>query len=273
MIFAIDGAEFGAFSSDVASLQTALVALGRKVGDATLAALVVDGLIGPKTTAAANVAMRQYVSGASAALASGTLSQVQVASSANTLATAVAAEVSRRGGTVATVVKPAAAALTPTAVSDNSARIVKYAALGLGGVIVASVLYYFWRWRQGKSAFGAVESLHARIARALGWSIAETQTMSLQSLRELVRPVDARLASEISEEIQSGRYLLPSRLGDFGNRINDHERELWVNNNEGLYRWYQQESRRMRGGMKAFLRRNRAEIDAVIRGVRDRQPG
>jgi hypothetical protein len=54
--------------------------------------------------------------------------------------------------------------------------------------------------------------------------------------------------------------------------IDDHERELWVNNDEGLYRWYQQESRRMKGGMRAFIKRNRAEIDAAIRGVRDRAP-
>lgn len=50
-------------------------------------------------------------------------------------------------------------------------------------------------------------SLHEKIAKALGWTVAETQTMSLSSLREMVRPVDANLAAEISDHIQFGWHL------------------------------------------------------------------
>jgi hypothetical protein len=43
--------------------------------------------------------------------------------------------------------------------------------------------------------------------------------------------------------------------------MNDTEREDWVNNDEGLYLWYIGS----RLSMRRFLRRYRAEIDAVIR--------
>lgn len=166
MIFAIDGAEdfgfgdLGAYSSSVASLQTALIALGQKVGDATLSALVLDGLIGPKTTAATNLAFTRYVSGAPSSLATGSLTQSQVSSNAASLASYVNAENSRRGTKPATVapvavIKPPVAYIpaAPPAISDTSTQIVKWAAIGLGGVVVASVLYYIWRARQGRPMF------------------------------------------------------------------------------------------------------------------------
>ncbi len=49
--------------------------------------------------------------------------------------------------------------------------------------------------------------------------------------------------------------------------MNDQEREQWVLNDEGLYRWW-----RCSGmGMRRFLRRNRADIDAAILPVVDRR--
>jgi len=168
-IFAIDGADFGydddglgAYSSGVASLQTALISLGRRVGDSSLTALVLDGLIGPKTTTATNRAFAMYISGAPANFATGTLSQSQVSTNASSLASYVNAEVQKRGGAAKpTALVPAAAApdavvprTVTVPVSDTSTQIVKYAALGLGGVVVASVLYYIWRARQGRSLRG-----------------------------------------------------------------------------------------------------------------------
>jgi hypothetical protein len=50
--------------------------------------------------------------------------------------------------------------------------------------------------------------------------------------------------------------------------MNDNEREQWVNNDEGLYRWKQHSHMSMR----AFLRENRAEIDAAINSVLSRKP-
>lgn len=171
-IFAIDGAEdfgfgeLGAYSSGVASLQTALITLGQKVGDSTLASLVLDGLIGPKTTAAANRAFTTFISNGPNFASGGSMSQSQVASAAEELAGFVRTEISRRGGTAGSATAPVRVpgVATPTAlspyspssaptVSDTSASIVKYAAIGLGGVIVASLLYWMYRRSQGRPVF------------------------------------------------------------------------------------------------------------------------
>jgi hypothetical protein len=53
----------------------------------------------------------------------------------------------------------------------------------------------------------AMSDLHDRVAHALGWTPAETRSVSMQSLRDLVRPVDPDLAQEISHVIQSGAYV------------------------------------------------------------------
>lgn len=49
------------------------------------------------------------------------------------------------------------------------------------------------------------------------------------------------------------------------NRINDEERRVWIENDEGLY--YLQ--RRSGLSMRQFIRKNRAVIDEVIVAVRD----
>lgn len=50
-------------------------------------------------------------------------------------------------------------------------------------------------------------TLHERIATVLGWTVKDTQSLSLHSLRELVRPLDRGLAAEISGVITSARVL------------------------------------------------------------------
>ena len=55
-------------------------------------------------------------------------------------------------------------------------------------------------------------SLHERIAVLLGWTVAEAQSFSLQTLRELVRPRSSKLAQEITDEVRSGRYILGAAL-------------------------------------------------------------
>ena len=47
-------------------------------------------------------------------------------------------------------------------------------------------------------------SIHDRAARILGWSKSATQSMSLQSLRDLVRSADPELAKDITKHIHSG---------------------------------------------------------------------
>jgi len=51
-------------------------------------------------------------------------------------------------------------------------------------------------------------SLHERIAEALGWSVKDTQGFSFQTLRDLVRPVNPKLAYELTEAIRTGSYLV-----------------------------------------------------------------
>lgn len=43
--------------------------------------------------------------------------------------------------------------------------------------------------------------------------------------------------------------------------MNDTDRAQWIDNEEGLYRWWKQH----RQSKQAFIRANRAEIDAKIR--------
>lgn len=51
-----------------------------------------------------------------------------------------------------------------------------------------------------------MSDLHDRIAKALGWTPRDVQSLSMQSLRDLVRPVDPNLAREMDYAIQSGAY-------------------------------------------------------------------
>lgn len=61
--------------------------------------------------------------------------------------------------------------------------------------------------RTGASGHVANDSLRRRIAQALGWSESGTRSMSLASLRDLVRPVDPALAEEIGERIRAGGHI------------------------------------------------------------------
>lgn len=179
-IFAIDGSEFGAASQDVATLQNALVALGKGIGDTSLSKLTIDGLIGPKTTAATNRAFTVHLGSgqAPASYRTGAMSQAQVETSANTLAAYIETELVRRGFSAPPVkiVAPAkkattsttkTAAAVPTATylpttalkpavylppdaSDGPSQgtqIVKWSAIGLGAVVVAGLAYYLIKKR------------------------------------------------------------------------------------------------------------------------------
>lgn len=53
--------------------------------------------------------------------------------------------------------------------------------------------------------------------------------------------------------------------------MNDRERELWVMNDEGLYRWF----KRSRQGMRRFIRDNREELTQIIQralGIEEEKP-
>ena len=46
--------------------------------------------------------------------------------------------------------------------------------------------------------------------------------------------------------------------------MNNAEREQWIDNDEGLYDWYQSWERCNPGGKRGFIKANRAEIDFCI---------
>lgn len=50
-------------------------------------------------------------------------------------------------------------------------------------------------------------SFHEQAAAALGWSVKDARSMSLQSLRDILRPVAPDLAEEATRQIQSGRVV------------------------------------------------------------------
>lgn len=64
-----------------------------------------------------------------------------------------------------------------------------------------------WADHEARTEHVTNDSLHRRIAAALGWSESSTRSMSLASLREIVRPVDPALAEEIGERIRSGSHI------------------------------------------------------------------
>jgi hypothetical protein len=105
MILALNGVDpsyfgdFGAASASVAGLQTALKNFGKNIGDKTLMVLVVDGLIGPKTVAAANRALRTHIGAgqAPAELRTGVLTKAEVVANAERIKQLVNTEARRRG--------------------------------------------------------------------------------------------------------------------------------------------------------------------------------
>jgi len=50
--------------------------------------------------------------------------------------------------------------------------------------------------------------------------------------------------------------------------MNDHERELWVINDEGLYSWWKS----TRLSIRKFIQENRQELTAIINRALGRNP-
>jgi hypothetical protein len=50
-------------------------------------------------------------------------------------------------------------------------------------------------------------NIDERIAKTLGWELADVKTMSYNGLRDLVRPLDPELAKEITHIIDWGFFI------------------------------------------------------------------
>lgn len=82
--------------ASIVTLQKALVSLGLELKNKALSGLAVDGMLGPKTQAATNLALSRYVSGADANLKTGKLTRETIGKGAMALATLVMSESIRR---------------------------------------------------------------------------------------------------------------------------------------------------------------------------------
>lgn len=179
-IFAMNGAGFGtnfgaAVYPSVMALQNVMVAFGRMVGSAQLAAVSVDGQMGSQTQKAVNWAMTQHLGAgqAPADLRTGNLAQDDILDRAEELTALITKEGLRRSSafivpalqktstgkvvrvTPATPTKPAVVepVAEPTAAGFAMSSIMKWSALGFGFVVLAGAGYYYYsRKRRAVSA-------------------------------------------------------------------------------------------------------------------------
>lgn len=249
--------EFGAASTAVAGLQTALANFGKQIGDAALKAIKVDGLIGPKTTAAANRALRVHIGAgqAPAELRTGVLTQAQVADDASQIAQLVNTEAQRRGFTVAkaptTVKKPVAKKTTavatyipPAASAPSASSYPDYGPPALPPVTQTAVAV-----PTSKTYVVAPPSGGMDVESIVKWSAIGLGVVALLGGAYYV--------------VQKRRAGQPAMAGSDADP-RDQERELWIRSNGSLYDLYQRASQRG-VSLRTFIARNRRKIDAVIR--------
>jgi len=82
---------------------------------------------------------------------------------------------------------------------------------GLSAVVLTVVLLKKRRAGAAVADYEEQSPLHERIAKALGWSVKDTQSFSLQALRELLRTVSPKLVHEIDQAIRSGEIVKGAR--------------------------------------------------------------
>jgi hypothetical protein len=111
--------------------------------------------------------------------------------------------------------------------------------------------------------------MHDRIAHALGWTVAQSQSFSLAALRDLVRPVDAALADEISDTIRRGDYIRGAPY--VGTRkvvvyVHRGTVERYRNGRCGIYEAYSETSAQG-GTLYPWMTYRECQADARARGV------
>jgi hypothetical protein len=130
--------------------------------------------------------------------------------------------------------------------------------VGTAVLVVGGALALYLRGRiagvAGIARMGGADDddgLHARIAAALGWSVRDVHSMSLASLRDLVRPVSPKLASEISSTIARGGHVLGGFAGPVVAKLYAGYRLIHANGTT----WKVLGGRSLRGVYRYVLRR------------------
>jgi lysozyme family protein len=266
--------EFGAASVPVAGLQTALANFGTKIGDASLKAITIDGLIGPETTAAANRALRQHIGAGQAPqdLRTGVLTQAQVFTNAAQIAQLVNTEARRRGFGIEAV---------PTTVKKPVVKkpVVKKTAAKAPAQSTALTYLPPSTATPAQSSFPTYGpplppdyAPPSTITTSKTYVVPSTPSLNVESVVKW-----SAIGLGVVALLGGAYYYVTKRQGQpamagFGARragtINNKDREQWVHNDDGLYRWYRSQSHPMR----EFIKRERAGIDARIQSARGIRP-
>jgi len=130
------------------ALQNALKALGRVVGDSALAAIGVDGFVGPETETFVNRAFTTHIGSgqAPANLRTGQLSRGTIAANAAVLTGLVGAEVTRRGGTITPpVITKRPPPVPPTDEVPVGVPAAAWALVGLNALAAGVGIYFAYR--------------------------------------------------------------------------------------------------------------------------------
>lgn len=165
-------------STQAVALQTALLSLGRTVGDPRLTGIKQDGFLGPETLFALNTAMTVHVGRgqAPAEFRTNKLTLDDAALHAPQLTQLLAQEVTRRGGQLLpspippapkkVVVDIGPAVITPPEPSASGLPAIGWALLGLTALSVGVGAYLLLRNKDsGKAADDAEEAPKKRIAK------------------------------------------------------------------------------------------------------------
>lgn len=115
---------------------------------------------------------------------------------------------------------------------------------------------------------GHINRVYGGLARnpGPGWHEAQAQKMD-DSARAAFRAGQYDIYERRTGGSQAHRFSSTASRALMGNP-NDRERELWVMNDEGLYRWWRSSGL----SKQKFIRENRAEIDAAISRAVDAPP-
>lgn len=200
---------------DVRRLQVALAALGARVGDRTLAAVKADGVMGPKTAAAANLALSKFTPNAAPGLRTGKLSTGQITSQAGAIAMLI--EASTKTGAA---VGPAAAS---PAASANDLRDLQQGLIALGTKFRDKVLAIKADGKMGPKTAAAVNRALVQYVPTAPLELRSGRLTPAQILAQ-VSPIKAVVVATVNQRsgLAPGAFGPPSPpIPKTGNQVKD----------------------------------------------------